>query len=194
MIKVNPPLALRMPQKLLEDAELRNYFQDIQTILFQLATKFETMNKFGVFYDMTTQTATATNTAYAITYNTTDISNGVTLSTPTSRIQVNTDGIYDFQFSLQIINTSGGAHSVFIWYRINGVDAENSATEIRIEGNNTEQFAAWNFVVSLSASDYFELMWSVDDTAIQIKTFAAAAPSPAVPSVIMTVNYVGYDI
>ena len=194
MIKVNPPLALRMPQKLLQDPELRNYFQDIQTILWQLATKIEQMNKHGSFFDTTTQTAAAINTAYAVTFNNTDVSTGVSIGTPTSRIQVEVDGIYNFQFSMQLINTSGGAHSVFIWYRVNGVDIPNSATELRLQGNNAEQVAAWNFMVTMDAGDYWELMWSVNDTAVQITQFAASSPVPAVPSVILTVDYVGYEV
>jgi hypothetical protein len=194
MIKVNPPLALRMPQKLLQDPELRTYFQDIQTILFQLATKFEQMNKHGSFFDTTTQTAAAINTAYAVTFNNTDVSTGVSIGTPTSRIQVEVDGVYNFQFSMQLINTSGGAHSVFIWYRINGVDIPNSATELRLQGNNAEQVAAWNFMATMDAGDYWELMWSVNDTAVQITQFAASSPVPAVPSVILTVDYVGYEV
>jgi hypothetical protein len=37
--------------------------------------------KYGSFYDTTTQTATLANTAYPITLNTTDLSNGVTVET-----------------------------------------------------------------------------------------------------------------
>ena len=38
-LKVNPPAALRIPDKILKDPELRSYFQDVQTILFQLWSK-----------------------------------------------------------------------------------------------------------------------------------------------------------
>lgn len=48
--------------------------------------------------------------------------------------------------------------------------------------------AAWNFVLSLKAGDYFELMWSVSDTSVQIVAQAASAPVPAIPSVILTVT------
>lgn len=194
MIKVNPPLALRIPQKLLQDPELRPYFQDIQTILFQLATKFEQMNKHGSFFDTTTQTAAAINTAYAIKFNNTDISTGITIGTPTSRIQVETDGIYNFQFSTQLINTSGGDHSIWIWFRLNGVDISNSATKLKVQGNNTEQVAAWNFVTPMNPGDYLEIMWAVSDTAVQIYAMSSSSPVPAVPSVILTVDYMGYEV
>ena len=194
VMRVNPPMALRHPAKILQDPELRDYFRDIQTILFQLATNFEQQNKYGSFYDTTTQTAAATNTAYAVTFNNTDLSAGVSLGSPTSRVTVDTPGVYNFQHSIQMINTAGGNHSIWIWFRKNGVDIPDSATEVRVQGNNTEQFAAWNFYIPMEVNDYIELMCAVSDTAVRIVAFAASTPVPAVPSVILTVNYVGYEV
>jgi gamma-glutamyl:cysteine ligase YbdK (ATP-grasp superfamily) len=102
--------------------------------------------------------------------------------------------VYNFQHSIQIINTAGGAHSIWIWFRKNGVDIDQSATEIRVQGNNTEQFAAWNFHVPMDVNDYVEIMWAVSDTAVRLLAVAASSPVPAVPSVILTVNYVGYEV
>jgi hypothetical protein len=144
--------------------------------------------RYGTFYDTTTQTAAAINTAYAITFNTTDLSFGVTRGTTTSRIYVDTPSIYDFQFSIQLDNTSGGNHLAYIWARVNGTDVAQSASQVRLKGNDGELVAAWNFVLSLNAGDYFELMWSVSDTAVQILALAAAAPVPAIPSVLLTVT------
>lgn len=143
--------------------------------------------RLGNFYDMTTQTAAAINTAYAFTFNTTDLSSGVYIGSPTSRIYVDTEATYNFQFSAQLDNTSGGDHLIYIWYRVNGVDVADSAGEMRLKGNNSELLAAWNYIARLKANDYFELMWSVSDTAIEIVSRVAAAPVPAIPSVIMSV-------
>jgi len=142
----------------------------------------------GVFRDSTTQSAAVINTAYPITINTTDISHGVYIGAPTSRIYVDRLGIYNFQFSLQLIKASAGAKEVFIWYRINGVDAADSATIVTLAGSNAAAVAAWNFVLSLNAGDYFELVWSTNDTACQIQATGASPPVPAVPSVILTVT------
>ena len=60
--------------------------------------------RYGTFYDTTTQTAAAINTAYAVTFNSTDLSFGVSTGTPTSRIYVDSEGIYNFQFSLLGLN------------------------------------------------------------------------------------------
>lgn len=145
--------------------------------------------RYGSFYDTTTQTAAAINTAYALTINTDDLAgHGVYRGTPTSRIYVDTEGVYNIQFSAQLDNTSGGNHLVFLWLRINGVDVANSASQVRLKGTDGELVAAWNFFQLLKANDYFEIMWSVNDTAVQIFSQAAAAPVPGIPSIILTVS------
>lgn len=144
--------------------------------------------RYGSFYDMTTQTAAAINTAYPMTFNTTDISKGVYIGTPTSRVYVDRVGTYNFQFSAQLNKASASAKHIYIWYRVNGVDAANSAGKVNLSGNDAAVVAAWNYVVELNAGDYFEMVWSTDDTACQIVTFGASAPVPAVPSVILTVT------
>lgn len=148
----------------------------------------EKRKRYGTFYDTTTQVPAAINTAYAITFNTTDLSFGVYRGATTSRIYVDEPGVYDFQFSAQLDNTSGGNHLIYIWARVNGVDVANSASQVRLKGTDGELVAAWNFVLSLKQDDYFELMYSVDNTAVQILSQAAVAPVPAIPSVILTVT------
>lgn len=145
-------------------------------------------NRYGVFSDTTTQTAAAINTAYAVTFNTTDLSNGVYIGSPTSRVYVDRLGIYNFQFSVQLDQASASAHDVFIWADINGTTQPNTGTKVTLVGNNAANVAAWNFVFRLNAGDYFRLMWSTTNTACQITAAAAAAPVPAIPSVILTVT------
>ena len=144
--------------------------------------------RYGSFYDTTDQTAAAINTAYAMTFNSTDLSVGVTLGSPTSRVYVDRPNVYNIQFSAQVINTAGGAHDMWIWLRKNGSDVANTSTAMRIEGNNTQDVAAWNFLLQMNAGDYFELMWEVSDTALSLQTDPASAVHPAIPSIILTVT------
>jgi hypothetical protein len=144
-------------------------------------------SRYGSFYDTTTQTATVINTAKAITFNTTDLSQGVVLAT-TSRVQVDTEGIYDFQTSIQLDKTAGGTAIFDLWFRLNGVDVADSASRIRIQGNNAEIFSSLNYFFDLKANDYVELMFSVTDLGVEITAFAAAAPVPGIPSIILTVS------
>jgi len=144
-------------------------------------------NRYGVFYDTSTQTAAAANTAYGVKFNSTTMTNGAYIGTPTSRVYVDRIGTYNFQFSLQLNKTSSNAKNVYIWYRVNGVDAANSATAVTLVGNSAATVAAWNFVLDMNAGDYFELMWSTTDTDCIIESTAASGPVPAIPSVILTV-------
>jgi len=161
--------------------------EDVQTIP-AIARPQLINTRYGYFYDTTTQTAAVINTAYGMTFNSVGFQRGVTIGSPTSRIYVDRPGIFNIQFSAQLDKTSGGTAFVYIWLRVNGVDVPNSASQVRIQGNNAEVIAAWNFVEQLNAGDYFELMWSVDDTSVILLAAAASAPVPAIPSVILTVT------
>ena len=76
-------------------------------------------NPHGAFQDSTDQTAANTTTAYAVTFNTTDFSNGVTIAS-SSRITVADSGIWNLQFSIQFTNTTNASQDVDVWFRVNG--------------------------------------------------------------------------
>ena len=147
-------------------------------------------SRYGSFYDTTTQVATVINTAKAITFNTTDLSQGVFLST-TSRVMVDTEGVYNFDTSFQLDKTAGGTGIFDFWFRLNGVDVTDSASRIRVQGNNAEVFSSLNYFFDLKANDYVELMFAVTDLSVEITAFPAAAPHPGIPSIILTVNNIG---
>ena len=144
--------------------------------------------RYGSFYDTTTQTATVINTATAITFNTADLSNGVFIGSPTSRIVVDSEGIYNFDTSFQLDKTSGGTAEFYFWFRLNGVDVTDSASQIRVQGNNAEIFSSLNYFFDLKANDYVELMFSVSDLSVELLSVVATPPVPAIPSIILTVN------
>jgi hypothetical protein len=141
---------------------------------------------YGSFYDTTTQNAVGINTYQPFTINTTDISNQVSIAN-SSHIVIANSGIYNIQFSLQIDKSQGSLAHVYIWLKKNGVDVPNSAGEIAVQGTAAEAIAAWNYVVSASANDYYELMWSSTDIHVEIKARNASGVVPAIPSIILTV-------
>jgi len=145
---------------------------------------------YGSFYDSTTQSAAAANTAYAMTFNNTVTANGVSIGSPTSHITVANTGVYNIQFSAQLDKSAGSTGHIYIWLDINGTTVANSAGVVAIQGTSAENIAAWNYVVSLTAGQYFRLMWSTDDNKTKLTAVAASAPVPAIPSVILTVTQV----
>lgn len=146
-------------------------------------------SRYGSFYDTTTQSALVINTATKITFNTTDLSSGVYLGgSPQSRIYVDTDGIYNFQTSVQLDSTVATAQEFYLWFALNGTDVTNSASQVRVQGNNAEVFVALNFFFKLKAGDYVELVFSVSNLGVQLLAAPAAAPHPGIPSIILTVS------
>ena len=144
--------------------------------------------RYGSFYDTTTQTATTINTAKAITFNNTDLSNGVFIGSPTSRIIVDSEGIYNFDTSFQLDKTTGGTDEFYFWFRLNGVDVPDSASQIRIQGNDAEIFASLNYFFDLKAGDYVEMMFSTTSLSVELLSVAATPPVPGIPSIILTVS------
>ena len=143
----------------------------------------------GTFSSLVTQAALLPNVAYPVGLDVVDIERGVWRdAVSTSRVYVADGGIFNFQFSAQLDNTSGGNHRIWLWPRISGVDVPDSASQVRIQGNNAELVAAWNWVLRLAPGEYFELVYAVSDVALEIVTFPAAGVVPAIPSVILTVT------
>ena len=145
---------------------------------------------YGAFSDTTTQTIVSIDTAYAMTFNTTDAANGISIGSPTSRIVVDEQGVYNVQFSAQLDKTSGAAANIHIWLRKNGTNVPNTASKVAIQGTSAETVAAWNFIIQLEPTNYVELMWSSDDANVVLLAASATSVWPAIPSVICTVTQV----
>ena len=151
---------------------------------------------YGAFQDSTDQTAANTTTAYAVTFNTTDYANGVTLSN-SSRLNVSQDGIYNVQFSIQFKNTTNDGQDADVWFRKNGTNIDNSNSRFHLpprksSGDPSHLIAAMNFFVELANGDYVEIMWRPTDVGVSLEHYGTStSPTrPAVPSVIATVSFV----
>ena len=145
---------------------------------------------YGAFSSTALQTVASINTAYAMTFTTTDAANGVSIGSPTSRIVVDNQGVYNVQFSAQLDKTSGAAAVIHIWLRKNGINVPNTASRVVIQGSSAEVVAAWNFLIQLDATNYVELMYEADDTDVVLLAASATSVYPAIPSVICTVTQV----
>ena len=178
---------------------LNNYFRKLTTVLGSLfgpkGGKFMN-NPHGAFQDSTDQVAANTTTAYAVTFNTTDFSNGVTIAS-NSRITVADAGIWNLQFSIQFTNTTNASQDVDVWFRVNGTNVANSNSRFGFAprkgaSDPYHTIAAINYFVSLNATDYVEIMWRPTDVGVTIEQYAAGtSPTrPAVPSAIVTMSFV----
>ena len=178
---------------------LNIYFKKLSSVLGSLfgprGGKFMN-NPYGAFQDSTDQMAANTTTAYAVTFNTTDFSNGVTLASG-SRLTVADAGIWNCQFSIQFKNTTNDSQDAEIWFRKNGTNIVNSNSRFSMparksSGDPSHLIAAMNFFASMDSTDYLEIMWRVSDVGVSIEHYAAGtSPTrPATPSAIVTMSFV----
>ena len=181
---------------------LRQYFNTLDNFIARLNTSAGGSGAglylpYGSFCDLTDQTAASTTTAYAVAFDTTELSSGVTLSN-TSHLNVTNAGIYNVQFSLQFKNTDNAGWDVDVWLRKNGaLNLANTNSRFHIEARKSaldpsHLIAALNIFVDMAANDYVEIMWRTQNTSVSLEHYAASTTPdrPAVPSAIATLAFV----
>jgi hypothetical protein len=153
---------------------------------------------YGSFFDTTTQTALAANTAYAIKLNGTfgAETNGLSVALDTfgnkTLIKATHAGVYNIAFSAQLRRGTGGSsETIDFWLRRDGVNVPYTNTAVSVQANAGLLVAAWNFFIQMDAGTEVQLMWSTTSTAIDIHYAAATGIHPETPSVLLTVNKVG---
>lgn len=148
------------------------------------------------------QTAASVADAYAVTLDTSDFPDGISISSG-SRIVFAQPGIYNITYSIQLKNTNNDLETIDIWLRKGGVDIANTNTRFAIParkstGAPSYLVAVTPIMVDISAANqYIEIMWRVSNTAVSIEQLPAVAASPGVtpaipatPSVIIGVTFI----
>jgi hypothetical protein len=132
-----------------------------------------------------------------MTLNTTDFSNGVSISS--SKITVTKPGIYNLQFSAQFQNTDNQIQDISIWLKQNGTDIAGSTGFVSIParksasaGEEAHEIIGWNYYVSMNAGDYIEIYWSTTLASVTIQTYSASVSPvrPSTASVVATLSFV----
>lgn len=149
---------------------------------------------YGSFYSSVDQTDGVTPYAIAAE-NTADVdgvSMALNLAGKKTRMTFANTGTYNIQFSAQLHNTGGGGsgNTVNIWFRLNENDIANSDTKVTVPSNAPYVVAAWNFIQSVTAGDYIELIWFTDNANIILEHENATETHPAIPSVILTAQQI----
>jgi hypothetical protein len=127
----------------------------------------------------------------------TTTSNGVSID-PADLTKINfaVSGIYNIQFSVQMVSFDGTIDNVTLWWRLNGVDIPYSAgisTVPAIHGGNPgTAIISWNLVQPVTAGDYMQLLFASDTGNTVCATYAAGTTPvhPVSPSVIVTATFV----
>ena len=199
---VAPNLPLATPEY---DRQFQDQFENILRLYFnQLDNAFGSLLgptggkylkfPYGAFSSGVDQTAIA-NTATLMTLDTTDFSNGVSISS--SKITVANSGIYNLQFSVQLENADNAPQDTFIWLKQNGVDIVGSTGKVGMParkgvGDPFHSIFGWNYFVSMTAGQYIEIYWSTTNANVSIQYYpASGSPTkPTTQSVVATMSFV----
>ena len=144
------------------------------------------------------QNLASPTTAAALVLLQTTTSNQVALDpTDTTKIVFSIPGIYNIQFSVQMLSYDSNIDNVTLWFRKNGTDIPYSAgvsTVPAIHGGIAgTAIISWNLVETISnAGDYVQLLFASDTGNTVCATYrAGTAPvHPVSPSVIITATFV----
>ena len=153
---------------------------------------------YGAFTNNTDQTAPSVGSTAVILFDTTEESNGVYHDTTnTSRIYVRNSGLYNLQYSAQIVNKDNAPQYADIWFRLNGTDVarSNSRFDIPARKSATEwghTLGTVNIFLDMAAGDYVELAGTTSNVLVGLETYPADAiiPEPAIPATIFTAQYI----
>ncbi len=145
----------------------------------------------GLFFSTTDQPIGAVNTAQPIDFPIEYLNNAVRVNSGTdSRIYVDIGGVYNFQFSGQLLSGSASAKQVYIWIARNGTDIGYSTHQYTVSGSGTHLNVSWNFDIDLAAGEYIEMQWASNDINMKLEAVVATAPHPGMPSAVMAVNFI----
>lgn len=142
--------------------------------------------------DTTDQAIANVANAQVITFDT-DVHHENITRTSSSRFTITRAGSYLITFSG--ITTGTATKRIEFWLRVNGNDVANSNTSYVYKGTAQGAVISCSYIQHFAVNDYFEFWTWGDDTSCKWDaTAAGSSPTrPAIPSIIMTCNYVSGD-
>lgn len=146
------------------------------------------LNCAGSFYNSTTITTAAINTAYAVPTPTTVYAEGMGYVSNT--IALAQPGTYSFDFTIQVFkNNTSAEGSLTAWLNLNGTNQDYTANRISLAiTNQTAIMTLHSHVVTTAVNSRVGLLYAANSTDMQLQTIAASAPYPAVAAVTLEVN------
>ena len=141
----------------------------------------------GSFHNALTITGGSTNTPYAIAFYVTEITGDIAVE-DTTKITVQNDGTYEFVFTGQADAPLATGGTLTVWLAVNGINEPYSARQYTITG---PQSVSPTFRVTLTATEYVEIMWAKDNADIQFTAAGATSLYPLLPSATLAAVFSG---
>lgn len=138
----------------------------------------------------------SSTTIGTVLFNNTSFSNGVQASADFSQIEFSYSGIYNLQFSAQLLNFTTSEDNVTMWYAKNGTDIANSASIEQVNakhgGSPGATIMTVNVFEQFNAGDTVSLKWSSDtgNTVVGTSPAGTSPVHPVSPAIIFTVSFV----
>jgi len=148
---------------------------------------------YGSFLSLRDQTATSANVSYAAEFDTAAAFNaGITVAS-SSNITFAAAGVYECSFSAQIDNSDSNDHDITFWYSINGVDVADSGSRVTVPkaADGGKVVFEFNFQEQVTAGQYIQVRFAVENTSTKMDYIAASSPYPAIPSIFFIANRIG---
>jgi hypothetical protein len=144
------------------------------------------------------QDLTSITTEELVTYSSLPVTNGIRIVDNT-KIYVPCAGQYLVTFTFQVSNRSNATQEFEVWFKDTGTNIADSRTRFDIAAR--KDATTWAHIVPAitgiftfndAASNYLEIAWWASSTDVFLEYYAAdTTPTrPAIPSVILTVNFV----
>ena len=139
----------------------------------------------------------AATTIGKVLFNNTDYSNGVSIDpVDQTKVVFTNAGIYNLQFSAQLLNFTTSEDNVTIWFRLNGTDISASASIEQVNSKHSTSPGAAittvNILQEITTDDYIQLAWASDTGNTVLASFPAGTSPvhPISPGVIFTATFV----
>jgi hypothetical protein len=161
-------------------------------------SKIQYRRTYGCFHKMADVTAAAADTVYAFDW-TTDVTahvntQGVTVSN-TSRLNIDAAGEYTVDLEMHAQNTDNADRAAFVWLAKNGTDLAETCIKVVLTKDTSTVIAKSWLVEGITAGQYLEVRFAVDNTSgISLQHEAALSTPyvrPAVASATITISPVG---
>ena len=143
------------------------------------------------FFSRSTQSV-AINTPLVLYHEVAGASVGNSITQSTTAIVIGETGVYNVETSIQLDKPGGGTEIADFWFRKNGIDIPDSASQITIQGSTGEVLANVSIFEAFAAGDKLEVILASPDAAVGATFFQSTVTTPytrpAIPSVITNIK------
>ena len=110
----------------------------------------------------------AGNTPVAVTFQTTELENGIVLDV-NQQIRAVHNGVYEISYTVQAENQDTAPHDIDIWIKKNGVDLARKDRIKTLAADSVKYMPSTPYLLVLEAGDYLELFFASASVDVELK-------------------------